>query len=175
MEPTSQGRSSANIGSTVAKHRSFAPQLLSAHALSGCDTVASYFAIGKTKVVKVLEAGEPSGKPLSQPRGCPLWVNSIRCSMLWSEMWSSWNHDRCTLQSMGFQNWTKRCMPAAQTESYTTDSGGGQENIKRLAFRHAYGKLYHWLWRRSGKHKEAHFQACIWKAIPLTLEAVRKT
>ena len=41
MEPTSQGRSSANIGSTVAKHRSIAPQLLSAHALSGCDIVAS--------------------------------------------------------------------------------------------------------------------------------------
>ena len=49
-------------------------------------------------------------------------------------------------------------------ESYTTDSGGGQENIKRLTFRHTYGKLHHWLWRRSGKHKEAHFQACIWKA-----------
>ena len=57
MEPISQGHSSANIGSTVAKHRSITPQLLSAHALSGCDTVASYFGIGKTKVVKVLEAG----------------------------------------------------------------------------------------------------------------------
>ena len=57
MKPTSQGRSSANIGSTVAKHRSIVPQLLSAHALSGCDTVASCFDICKTKVVKVLEAG----------------------------------------------------------------------------------------------------------------------
>ena len=57
MEPTSQGRSSGNIGFTVAKHRSIATQLLSAHALSGCDTVASYFCIGKTKVGKVLEAG----------------------------------------------------------------------------------------------------------------------
>ena len=36
---------------------SIVPQLLSAHVLSGCDTVASYFAIGKTKVVKVLEVG----------------------------------------------------------------------------------------------------------------------
>ena len=39
IELTSQGRSSANIGSTIAKHRSIAPQLLSAHALSGCNTV----------------------------------------------------------------------------------------------------------------------------------------
>ena len=57
MEPTIPGRSSAHIGYIVAKHRSLAPQLHSAHALSGCDTVASYFGIGKTKVVKVLEAG----------------------------------------------------------------------------------------------------------------------
>ena len=58
MEPTSQGRSSVNIGFTVAEHRTIAPQLLSAHALSGCDTAASYLGIGKTKVVKVLEAGK---------------------------------------------------------------------------------------------------------------------
>ena len=57
MEPTSQGRSSAKIDSTVAKYRSISPQLFSAHALSGCDTIASYFGVGKTKVVKVLEAG----------------------------------------------------------------------------------------------------------------------
>ena len=37
MEPTSQGRLSVNIGSTVAKHRSIAPHLLSAHALTGYD------------------------------------------------------------------------------------------------------------------------------------------
>ena len=57
MEPTSQGRLSVNIGSTVAKHRSIAPHLPSAHALTGCDSVASYIGIGKTKVVKALEAG----------------------------------------------------------------------------------------------------------------------
>ena len=42
MEPTSQGYISVNIGSTVVKHRSIAPHLLSAHALTGCDTVAFY-------------------------------------------------------------------------------------------------------------------------------------
>ena len=49
MEPTRQGHSSVNIGSTVAEH-----DLLSAHAFSGCASVASYLGIGKTKVVKVL-------------------------------------------------------------------------------------------------------------------------
>ena len=56
MEPTIQGRSSAHIGYTVAAHRSLAPQLHSAHALSWCDNFASYFGIGKTNVVKILEA-----------------------------------------------------------------------------------------------------------------------
>ena len=44
MEPASQGRS-VNLGSTVAEHRSIAPHLLSAHALTGCDNVVSYFGI----------------------------------------------------------------------------------------------------------------------------------
>ena len=53
-------------------------------------------------------------------------------------MWNSWNHGRCTLKSMGFQNWTKRCMPAAQTESYTTDSGGiqGKHKVGSLSGMH---------------------------------------
>ena len=55
MDPTSQGRSSVNISSAVAKHQTIAPYLLSAHALSGCDTVASDCGIGKP-VVKVFEA-----------------------------------------------------------------------------------------------------------------------
>ena len=41
MELTSQECLSVNIGSTVVKHRSIAPHLLSAHALTGCDTAAS--------------------------------------------------------------------------------------------------------------------------------------
>ena len=59
MEPTSQGLLSVNTGSTVAKHRSIAPHLLSANALTGCDTVASYFGIGKTKLyIKAHEVGQ---------------------------------------------------------------------------------------------------------------------
>ena len=44
---------------------------------------------------------------------------------------------------MGFQNWMKRCMPAAQTESYTTDSRGVQG-------KHMEGAL-------SGTHMESCF------------------
>ena len=46
-----------DIDLTVQKHMSIIPKLLVAHVLSGCDTVTSYFGIGKKKVLKVLQEG----------------------------------------------------------------------------------------------------------------------
>ena len=89
MEHISQGCLSVNIGSTVAKHRSIAPHLLSAHALTGCDTVASYFGIGKTKVVKALGEGHRLshlGNPMASLEDVLCESDRICWSMLWSEM-----------------------------------------------------------------------------------------
>lgn len=44
-----------DIGETAKKYISIVPNLMSAHALTGCDTVGGYYGIGKTKAVKVLE------------------------------------------------------------------------------------------------------------------------
>ena len=57
MESTSRSRSSIDIGATVAKHSGIVPQMIAAHAVSGCDTVSCYHGIGKTKVVRALSAG----------------------------------------------------------------------------------------------------------------------
>ena len=57
MEGTSPQRALENIGETVKKYRDILPNLLAAHALTGCDTVGSYFGIGKATAVKVLESG----------------------------------------------------------------------------------------------------------------------
>ena len=57
MESSSRSRSSIDIGVTVTKHSDIVPQLIAAHAVSGCDTVGCYHGIGKTKVVKALSAG----------------------------------------------------------------------------------------------------------------------
>ena len=54
MDPTSRSRSSIDIGATVAKHSSIIPQLIAAHAVSGCDTVGCYHSSRKTKAVKLL-------------------------------------------------------------------------------------------------------------------------
>ena len=66
MESTSRSQSSIDIGATVAKHSGIVPQLIVAHAVSGCDTVGCNHGIGKTKIVKALSAGielNPLGDP----------------------------------------------------------------------------------------------------------------
>ena len=46
---TSHDRKAVDIGATARKHVEIAPHLLSAHPLSGCDTVAQIFGIGRAK------------------------------------------------------------------------------------------------------------------------------
>ena len=50
-------RTVVDIGKTVLKHSEIVERILPVHALSGCDTVASYFGIGKTTVLKTLRSG----------------------------------------------------------------------------------------------------------------------
>ena len=45
------------IVKTVQKHSEIVEGILPAHALSGCDTVASYFGIGKATLLKTLRSG----------------------------------------------------------------------------------------------------------------------
>jgi len=57
MESPIKGRKVVDIGKTVQKHSEIVEGILPAHALSGCDTVASYFGIGKVTVLKILRSG----------------------------------------------------------------------------------------------------------------------
>ena len=53
-----------DIGATSKKHSNMVPEILAAHALSGCDAVAYLFGIGKGTVLNVLKKGcklEPLG------------------------------------------------------------------------------------------------------------------
>ncbi len=47
MESPIRDRAIVDIGKTVERHRDIVPEILPAHALSGCDTVACCFGIGK--------------------------------------------------------------------------------------------------------------------------------
>ena len=52
-----QGRTVIDINETVRKHQDIIPSLLAAHWLTGCDTVATYFGIGKGITLKILRSG----------------------------------------------------------------------------------------------------------------------
>ena len=58
MTGSSYGRTSDDIKATTEKHSDIIPYLLAAHVLSGCDTVAYLWGIGKVTVVKVLSSGK---------------------------------------------------------------------------------------------------------------------
>ena len=53
-----QGRIVLDINAE--EHSSIVPDLLAAHGLTGCDTVASYFGVGKVAALKVLRHGQRS-------------------------------------------------------------------------------------------------------------------
>ena len=57
MESLARDRKCVDIRATATKHKEIIPNLLAAHALSGCDTVAQCWGVGKGKLVKVLKAG----------------------------------------------------------------------------------------------------------------------
>ena len=56
MESCTRDRTVININTVVEKHASILPNLLAAHALTGCDTVSSLSGIGKATVLKKLVA-----------------------------------------------------------------------------------------------------------------------
>ena len=54
MEGTSAMRSVVDINTTVEKQKAIVPQVLGLHALSGHDTVAHPWGIGKATAIRVL-------------------------------------------------------------------------------------------------------------------------
>ena len=57
MESPHKERAVIDINASVTKHANIIENLLPGHALSGCDTVASYYGLGKGSVIKALKAG----------------------------------------------------------------------------------------------------------------------
>ena len=58
MSSTISGRTVIDIKATTDRHKDIADQLLSAHALSGCDTVSQLYGIGKGTVLKAVRSGK---------------------------------------------------------------------------------------------------------------------
>ena len=57
MESPVHGRQTIDIWATAKGHDNILPNLLAAHGLSGCDTIAPCYGIGKMKILKTLKQG----------------------------------------------------------------------------------------------------------------------
>ncbi|KAG0712182.1 hypothetical protein GWK47_019033 [Chionoecetes opilio] len=51
------GRLCIDVKETARKHSAIVPELLALHALTGCDSVAATYGIGKTKAIAVARKG----------------------------------------------------------------------------------------------------------------------
>ena len=60
MESPVHGRQTIDIKETAKEHANILPNLLAGHGLSGCDTVAPCYGIGKMKILKTLKQGNYS-------------------------------------------------------------------------------------------------------------------
>ena len=60
MESSVHGRQTIDIRATAKECANILPNLLAAHGLSGCDTVAPCYGIGKIKMLKTLKQGNHS-------------------------------------------------------------------------------------------------------------------
>ena len=60
LQPTQSRGAIIDIAATVNKLQSTIPELLPAHALTGCDTVSMCHGIGKTKMLKTVQGGKCS-------------------------------------------------------------------------------------------------------------------
>lgn len=125
-------RAVIDIDATVEKHRAIIPDLLAAHGLTGCDTVASYHGIGKGIALKVLRSGQhslsclgDSSKPLSHvtkqaTKFMLACYNQSRCRTMTEARQKMW------LRKVGQ---SKACAPSLQTLPPTTEAF--KENVAR--------------------------------------------
>ena len=81
MESCSGNRAVIDVNEVVKKHKSIIPNLLAAHALTGCDSVSSLAGIGKAKMFNKLQKftdsldlGDPSSSPEDVISSCLKFV-----------------------------------------------------------------------------------------------------
>ena len=142
MESPISGRAVRDIGKTVSKHKDIIPDLLAVHALSGCDTVACCFGIGKGTALKVLRSGHtlqllghldvPLQEIVKEATSfMATCYGQSKCESMSSARLNVW----AVKAGKGFLSAPKVCALPPTTESFT-------ENVKR-----------------------AHFQVCAWRSV----------
>ena len=84
MVSPNRGRAVIDINATVDLHRDIIPDLSAAHGLTGCDTVATYFGIGKAAALRPERNRVPVFTPVPLRPVVPERADHLA-------MWSQWN------------------------------------------------------------------------------------
>ncbi len=138
MEATSGDRKLINIGNTVNKHKEIVPNILAAHAVSGCDTVAQYYGIGKATVLKKLQAG----------------ITLSNVGQIDSDMKEVFQE--ATLLISSCYGYPSKCMTEARIKAWSSKTGRAKTCAPSLASIPPTSQSFH------ENVKRAHFQAMQW-------------
>ena len=128
-----------DIRATAKGHANILPNLLAAHGLSGCDTVAPYYGTGKMKILKTLKQGNHSLSYLGDSNAN--WPDAVKQAT--SFMLACYGVPK--LDSM------------TQARANQWRVGRGSSTMPKLCSLPPKDQAF------MEKLKRAHFQICIWK------------
>ena len=141
MESSVQGRQTIDNRATAKEHANILPNLLAAHGLSGCDTVAPCYGTGKMKILKTLKQGNHSLSCLGDSN--VNWPDVVKQAT--SFMLACYGVPKLDSMTQAKANqWKKRV-------------GRGSSTMRKLCSLPPTDPAF------MEKLKRAHFQICIWK------------
>ena len=110
MESSVHGRQTKDIWATAKEHANILPNLLALHGLSGCDTVAPCYGIGKMKILKNPEARKSffklSWRFKCQLAKCCETGNIFHACLLWCS--KTWQQDTSKSKPMENKSWERK-------------------------------------------------------------------
>ena len=144
MESSYKDRKTIDIRATAKEHRYIIPDLLAAHAISGCDTTASYFGIGKGTVVKTLKTQASTLSLLGDPNANIEDVLQQSCKFI-AACYSVTGGDQITMSSVRQKVWSSRVRKASSLSPKLCSLPPTSESFAENYV------------------KRTHLQACVWR------------
>ena len=141
MESPVHGRQTIDIRATAKEHDNILPNLLAAHGLSGCDTVAPCYGIGKMKILKTLKQGN----------------HSLSCLGVSNANWPDVVKQAPSFMLPCYGVPKLGSMTQARANLWKTRVGRGSSTMPKLCSLPPTDPAF------MEKLKRAHFQICIWK------------
>ena len=141
MDSSVHGRQTIDSRATAKEHANILPNLLAAHGLSGCDTIAPCYGIGKMKIFKTLKQRNHSLSCLGDSNAN--WPDVVKQAI--SFMLACYGVPKLDSMTQARANQSKQRV------------GRGSSTMPKLCSLPPTGPVF------MEKLKRVHFQICIWK------------